>query len=93
MKDTTRPKNRNEQEIAGYRDVLNSIHENHDYIPVKPSIILQLHRDLYKFEGYDIGGKYKSADNIIEEEDENRNKAVRYLHVEAWKTSESMEQL
>ena len=69
VKDTTRPKNRNEQEIAGYRDVLNSIHENHDYIPVKPSIILQLHRDLYKFEGYDIGGKYKSADNIIEEED------------------------
>lgn len=48
VKDTTRPKNRNEQEIAGYRDVLNSIHENHDYIPVKPSIILQLHRDLYK---------------------------------------------
>ena len=42
VKDTTRPKNRNEQEIAGYRDVLNSIHENHDYIPVKPSIILQL---------------------------------------------------
>ena len=65
VKDTTRPKNRNEQEIAGYRDVLNSIHENHDYIPVKPSIILQFHRDLYKFEGYDIGGKYKSADNII----------------------------
>ena len=93
VKDTTRPKNRNEQEIAGYRDVLNSIHENHDYIPVKPSIILQLHRDLYKFEGYDIGGKYKSADNIIEEEDENGNKAVRFLPVAAWETSESMEQL
>lgn len=93
VKDTTRPKNRNEQEIAGYRDVLNSIHENHDYIPVKPSIILQFHRDLYKFEGYDIGGKYKSADNIIEEEDENGNKAVRFLPVAAWETSESMEQL
>lgn len=73
--------------------MLNSIHENHDYIPVKPSIILQLHRDLYKFEGYDIGGKYKSADNIIEEEDENGNKAVRFLPVAAWETSESMEQL
>ena len=43
VKDTTRPKTRNEREIAGYRDVLNSIHESHDYIPPKPSIILQLH--------------------------------------------------
>jgi len=55
VKDTTRPKSRNEQEIAGYRDVLNTIHDNHDYIPPKPSIILQLHRDLYKFEGFDRG--------------------------------------
>lgn len=61
IKDKTRPRTRNEQEIAGYRDVLNTIHESHDHIPPKPSIILQLHRDLYKFEGYDIGGKYKTA--------------------------------
>ena len=52
VKDSTRPRTRNEREIAGYRDVLNTIHENHDYIPPKPSIILQLHRDLYKFEGW-----------------------------------------
>ena len=65
VKDSTRPRTRNEREIAGYRDVLNTIHENHDYIPPKPSIILQLHRDLYKFEGMDIGGRYKTSDNII----------------------------
>ena len=47
VKDTTRPKTRSEREIAGYRDVLNTIHENHDYIPPKSTIILQLHRDLY----------------------------------------------
>ena len=46
VQDKTRPKTRNEREIAGYRDVLNTIHENYDYIPPKPSIILQLHRDL-----------------------------------------------
>ena len=51
VKDKTRPRTRNEREIAGYRDVLNTIHESHDHIPVKPSILLQLHRDLYKFEG------------------------------------------
>ena len=45
----TTPRGRSEREIAGYRDVLNTIHENHDYIPIRPGMILQLHRDLYKF--------------------------------------------
>ena len=90
VKDTTRPKSRNEQEIAGYRDVLNTIHDNHDYIPPKPSIILQLHRDLYKFEGFDIGGKYKTADNIIEEEDERGNKFVRFRPLPAWETPDAI---
>ena len=92
VKDTTRPKSRNEQEIAGYRDVLNTIHDNHDYIPPKPSIILQLHRDLYKFEGFDIGGKYKTADNI-EEEDMAGNKSVRFQPMPAWATPEAIEEL
>lgn len=91
VKGTTRPKTRNEREIAGYRDVLNTIHENHDYIPPKPSIILQLHRDLYKFEGSDIGGNYKSSDNIIEEEDSLGNKFVRFKPVAAWQTPEAVD--
>lgn len=93
VKNKTRPKTRNEQEIAGYRDVLNTIHESHEHIPPKPSIILQLHRDLYKFEGYDIGGKYKTSDNIIEEEDAEGNKFIRFRPVPAWETSEAMNSL
>ena len=86
VKDKTMPKTRDEREIAGYRDVLNTIHENYEYISIKPNMIIQLHRDLYKFEGYDIGGKYKAADNIIEEEDEQGNKFVRFKPVPAWET-------
>ena len=93
VKDKTTPKTRNEREIAGYRDVLNTIHESHDYISIRPNMILQLHRDLYKFEGYDIGGKYKAADNIIEEEDEQGNKFVRFRPVLAWETPEAIENL
>lgn len=93
VKEKTRPKTRNEREIAGYRDVLNTIHDSHDHIPIKTSIILQLHRDLYKFEGYDIGGKYKSSDNVIEEEDSEGNKSVRFQPVKAWETPEAMEEL
>ena len=64
----TNPKNRAEEEIAGYRDVLNTIHSNHDGIPLKPNIILQLHRDLYRFNTVTYGGQYKNIDNIIAEE-------------------------
>ena len=93
VRDKTTPKTRNEQEIAGYRDVLATIHENHDYIPPKPSIILQLHRDLYKFSGSSIGGSFKNSDNVIAEEDERGNKSVRFQPVPAWETSESVERL
>lgn len=50
---------REEQEVAGYRDVLKLIHENNDYISVKPAYIMQLHRNLYKFLDMDLGGKVK----------------------------------
>ena len=93
VNEKTRPQTRNEKEIAGYRDVLNTIHDSHDHIPVKPSIILQLHRDMYKFEGYDYGGKYKIADNVIEEENEHGEKSIRFKPVPAWETAEAMERL
>lgn len=89
----TTPRTRNEQEIAGYRDVLAIIHENHDYIPVKPSIILQLHRDLYKFSGKSIGGKYKGSDNVIEEEDEAGNRRVRFQPLSAFETPGAIDEI
>jgi len=91
--DKTTPRTRSEKEIAGYRDVLATIHESHDFIPPKPAIILQLHRDLYKFSGKSIGGQYKAADNVIEEEDSSGNKFVRFQPTAAWETPEAMERL
>ncbi len=93
VKDKTTPKTRNEREIAGYRDVMNTIHVSHDYISIRPNMILQLHRDLYKFEGYDIGGRYKAADNVIQEEDAQGNKIVRFKPVPSWETPEAIENL
>ena len=82
----TTPRTRNEQEIAGYRDVLATIHESHDFIPVKPSIILQLHRDLNKFNGASKGGEYKNSDNVIAQEDSSGNRIIRFRPVPAWET-------
>lgn len=89
----TTPRSRNEQEIAGYRDVLSTIHDSYEFIPVRPSIILQLHRDLYKFSGKSIGGAYKNADNVIAEEDNEGNRFVRFQPTPAWETPDSIEAL
>ena len=61
----TTPKNRDEEEIMGYRDGLNTIHENYEYIPLRASYILQLHQDLYKYSERGIGGRFKSTQNYI----------------------------
>ena len=91
--DKTMPRNRNEQEIAGYRDVLNTIHENYDFIPIRATLLLQLHRDLYKFQGAGTGGVFKNVDNTIEEVDENGNAKIRFQPVSAWETPEAVDQL
>ncbi len=53
----TTPRNSDEEEIMGYRDVLNTIHESYEYIWVRASYILQLHRDLFKYSERAIGGE------------------------------------
>ena len=87
----TTPRTRNEQEIAGYRDVLATIHESYEYIPLRPTMILQLHRDLYKFSGMSIGGHYKNSDNVIAETDSAGNRFVRFQPVPAWEAPEAID--
>lgn len=89
----TTPRGRSEREIAGYRDVLNTVHENYDYIPIRPGMILQLHRDLYKFSNTSVGGSFKSSDNGIAEELPDGTKRVRFQPVPAWETPEAMDAL
>ena len=90
VREKTIPRNRSEKEIAGYRDVLATIHESHDFIPPKPSIILQLHRDLYKYSGKPIGGSFKNSDNVIAEELPDGQQIVRFEPVPAWETPETI---
>ena len=65
LSDKTTPRTRDEEEIAGYRDALNVIHENYEYIPVTRNYILQLHKILYGHSGKSIGGKFKNVQNYI----------------------------
>lgn len=87
------PKNRNEEEIAGYRDVLTLIHENYNFIDINQNTILQLHRDLYKYTGYSYGGKFKNSQNFIEEENENGKKKIRFTPLSPIETPIAIEDL
>lgn len=65
VEEKTAPRNRDEQEIAGYRDVLNIIHENFDAIPITRNYILQLHKMLYSHMNNPMAGQTKNVQNYI----------------------------
>lgn len=65
VEEKTTPKNRDEQEIAGYRDVLNIIHDSFDAIPISQNYILQLHKILYSHMNNPMGGRTKGVQNYI----------------------------
>ena len=89
----TEPRNRSEEEIAGYREVLATVHDSYEYIPIRPNNILQLHRDLYSFSSSDTGGRFKNTDNVIAESSKDGQQRVRFIPVPAFQTPEAMENL
>ena len=88
----TEPRNRSEQEIAGYRNVLQTIHASYQHIPFKASVVLQLHRDLYHFSP-GAGGRWKTAGNEITETHPDGTSFVRFRTVPPHQTAEAMERL
>ena len=87
------PRNRSEQEIAGYREVLATIHESYEYINPSPNVILQLHRDLYSYSQGASGGSYKNSDNVIAETDTEGHQKARFIPVPAFQTAKAMDEL
>ena len=84
--DKTAPRNRDEEEIMGYRDVLNTIHENYEYIPIRANYILQLHRDLFRYSEKGIGGNFKNTQNYISAADSEGNEFVIFTPVTPYET-------
>lgn len=82
----TTPLNRDEQEIIGYRDVLNTIHESYEYIPLRSTYILQLHRDLYQYSEKSIGGRFKNTQNLITETHPDGTQIIRFTPLAPYET-------
>ena len=91
--DKAEPRSRSEEEIAGYREVLTTIHESYEYIPLRPNNVLQLHRDLYSYGGKEIGGRFKNIDNVIAEVDKGGNEHVRFTPTPAFQTPDAIDVL
>jgi len=86
------PLNHNEQEIAGYRDALNAIHNGFDNISLYEQTILNLHSVLLSFTEIG-GGQYKTSDNVILEIDSDGNRKIRFTPTKAVETQSAMQQL
>jgi Fic family protein len=93
VQDKTTPQNRPEEEIAGYRKVLDTIHSSAEHIPFKRSVVLQFHRDIYSFTPTP-GGHFKNSQNEVARFDKQGNKLeVIFEGVSPFETPAAMDEL
>lgn len=86
------PRDRSEQEIAGYRDALSLIHESHAHMPFSVNVLLQLHGMLYRYHHAE-GGRFKMTDNQIVERRPDGSTRVRFAPTPAVQTPQAMTDL
>ena len=93
MSDKTTPHNRDEEEILGYRNVLNLVHENYDMIPVRPSYILQMHRDLLKYTSFSYRGSFKTTPNEIDMTLASGERVTLFRPLEPYETPDAIQNI
>ena len=89
----TTPKNRSEQEIAGYRDVLSIIHESFDAIPITQNYILQLHKILYSQTNNPIAGRTKNVQNYISATYPDGHTEILFTPLAPYETPEALDRI
>lgn len=93
VEEKTTPKNRDEQEIAGYRDVLGIIHENYDAIPLTRNYILQMHKILYSHMNNPVAGITKTVQNYISATYPDGNTEILFTPLAPYETPEALDRL
>ncbi|MCR4726528.1 MAG: Fic family protein [Clostridia bacterium] len=89
----TAPKNRNEQEIAGYRDVLAVIHESFDVISITQNYILQLHKILYRHMQNSFAGRTKTVQNYISATYPDGHRETLFTPLAPFETPEALDRI
>ncbi len=93
VEEKTTPRNRNEQEIAGYRDVLNVIHDNFDAIPISKNYILQMHKIMYSHMNNPMAGKTKNVQNYISATYPDGQTEVLFTPLSPFETPEALDNI
>ena len=93
VEEKTTPKNRDEQEIAGYRDVLGIIHESFDVIPITRNYILQLHKILYSHMNNPIAGRTKTVQNYISASYPDGHTETLFTPLAPYETPEALDRI
>ena len=93
VEESTTPKNRDEEEIAGYRDILNIIHESFDAIPITKNYILQLHKILYSHMNNPIAGQTKTVQNYISATYPDGHTEVFFTPMAPFETPKALEKI
>lgn len=93
VEEKTTPKNRDEQEIAGYRDVLNVIHDSFDVIPITKNYILQLHKMLYSHMNNPLAGQTKNVQNYISATYPDGHVEVLFTPLAPFETQEALDRI
>lgn len=93
IEEKTTPKNRDEQEIVGYRDVLNIIHDSFDAIPITRNYILQLHKVLYSHMNNPIAGQTKNVQNYISATYPDSHVEVLFTPLAPYETPEALDRI
>ena len=93
VEEKTTPKNRDEQEIAGYRDVLGIIHESFDVIPITRNYILQMHKILYSYMNNPIAGRTKTVQNYISATYPDGHAEVLFTPLSPFETPDALDKI
>ena len=93
VEEKTTPRNRNEQEIAGYRDVLNIIHESFEAIPITQNYILQLHKILYNHMNNPVAGRTKTVQNYISAAYPDGRTQILFTPLSPYETPEALDRI
>lgn len=93
VKEKNTPKNRDEQEIAGYRDVLNVIHDNFDVIPISKNYILQLHKIMYSHMNNPLAGQTKNLQNYISATYPEGHTEILFTPLSPFETPEALDKI
>ncbi len=93
VEEKTTPHNRDEQEIAGYRDALNIIHESFDAIPVTQNYILQLHKIMYSHMNNPMAGRTKNVQDYITATHPDGRNEILFTPLEPYETPKALDRI